>query len=58
MIAAVVGLVIVYIWSVAYRASLLMVPKFCHDVRRCRRKHRVVFVAPPNKPSRAVLKHV
>ncbi len=49
---------VVYAASVVYRASLLSrVPKYCHDVRRCRRKHRLVFIQPPNKPVRAVLKH-
>lgn len=49
----------IYGWTVFYRAKLMThVPKFCQDVTHCRRPHRLVFVAPPNKPFRAVLKHV
>lgn len=50
--------VAVYAWTVAYRAKVLTrVPKFCQDVAHCVRAHRLVFVKPPNKPLRAVLKH-
>jgi hypothetical protein len=50
---------VAYLWTVWYRARLNVLPTFCHDVKHCRWKHhRVVIVAPPNKPLRAVLKHV
>ena len=56
----VVGLFALYAASVVYRAKLLTfarVSKFCQDVRHCTRKHRVVFIKPPHKPLRAVMKH-
>jgi len=34
-----------------------MVPRFCHHPTTCKRAHKVVIVAPPNKPFRIVLKH-
>jgi hypothetical protein len=59
MIALCCALISVYVVTVVYRARLMSVPKFCQNVKRCRWKHhRVVIVAPPNKPARAVLKHV
>lgn len=60
----IVNVVLLTLWmlSVVYRAKLMAsgwrVPTYCHDVRRCRRKHRLVFIQPPHKPARAVLKHV
>ncbi len=57
MIALWIAAIAAYAISVVYRAKLLTWTKFCHDVKHCRRKHKVVFVAPPNKPARAVLKH-
>ena len=48
---------VVYAATVFYRARLMAVTKFCHDVKHCVRRHRIVFVKPPNKPMRAVLKH-
>lgn len=31
---------------------------WCQDVGRCRKPHRLVMVAPPNKPIRFGLKHL
>ena len=54
-------LLAVYVWTVLLRARWQMryqVPKFCQDVKTCQHRHRIVFVQPPRKPMRAVLKHI
>lgn len=56
---ALLVLIATYTCTVVYRAWIATrIPKFCQFVRGCPYKHKVVFIQPPNKPFRAVLKHV